>query len=43
MGLAEKFLREAGGDPKQAESLRKAYFTKLALWSAQSRLRNMVD
>lgn len=35
----EKFLAEAGGDPKRAESLRKAYFARLALKSAQSRRR----
>lgn len=34
-----KFLDEAGGDPKRAESLRKAYFTRLALKSAQARRR----
>lgn len=36
-GLEEKFLDEAGGDPKRAESLRKAYYTRLALKSAQAR------
>lgn len=35
----EKFLAEAGGDPKRAESLRKAYFARLALKSAQARRR----
>jgi hypothetical protein len=34
-----KFLAAAGGDPKRAESLRKAYFTRLALKSAQARKR----
>ena len=34
-----KFLAEADGDPKRAESLRKAYFTRLALKSAQARRR----
>jgi hypothetical protein len=34
-----KFLIEAGGDPKRAESLRKAYFARLALKSAQARRR----
>lgn len=38
-GLEEKFLREAGGDPKRAEHLRKAHFQRLALLSAQSRRR----
>lgn len=33
----EKFLAEADGDPRRAESLRKAYFTRLALKSAQAR------
>jgi hypothetical protein len=35
--LDAKFLREAGGDPVRAESLRKAYFQRLALKSAQAR------
>ena len=35
----DKFLAEAGGDPKRAESLRKAYFASLALKSAKSRRR----
>jgi hypothetical protein len=34
-----KFLTEAEGDPKRAESLRKAHFTRLALKSAQARRR----
>lgn len=34
-----KFLVEADGDPQRAESLRKAYFTRLALKSARSRRR----
>jgi hypothetical protein len=34
-----KFLREAGGDPVRAESLRKAYYARLALKSAQARRR----
>lgn len=38
-GLDEKFLREAGGDPKRAEHLRKAHFQRLALKSAQARRR----
>jgi hypothetical protein len=37
--LEAKFLAEAGGDPKRAESLRKAYFAKLALKSARARRR----
>jgi hypothetical protein len=32
-----RFLVEAGGDPKRAESLRKAYFARLALKSARAR------
>lgn len=35
--LEEKFLREAGGDPQRAEHLRRAYFQRLALKSAQAR------
>ena len=35
----DKFLTEADGDPKRAESLRKAYYAKLALRSAQARRR----
>lgn len=38
-GLDEKFLREAGGDPTRAESLRKAHFQRLALKSAKARRR----
>lgn len=37
--LDQKFLDAAGGDPVRAEHLRKAYFTRLALKSAQSRRR----
>lgn len=37
--LEKKFLEEAGGDPKRAESLRRAHYTRLALKSAQSRRR----
>lgn len=37
--LDEKFLREAGGDPKRAEHLRRAHYKRLALKSAQSRRR----
>lgn len=32
-----KFLEQAGGDPVRAEHLRKAFFKRLALKSAQSR------
>lgn len=32
-----RFLAQAGGDPIRAEHLRKAYFKRLALKSAQSR------
>ena len=35
----DKFLVEADGDPKRAESLRRAYFAELALKSAQARRR----
>lgn len=35
----DKFLAEADGDELRAQSLRKAYFAKLALKSAQSRRR----
>jgi hypothetical protein len=34
-----RFLVEADGDPQRAASLRKAYFAKLALKSAQARKR----
>lgn len=37
--LEDKFLAEAGGDPKRAEHLKKAYYQRLALKSAQSRRR----
>lgn len=37
--LEAKFLEEAEGDPIRAEHLRKAYFKRLALKSAQSRRR----
>jgi hypothetical protein len=37
--LENKFLAEADGDPKRAESLRKAYYARLALKSAQARRR----
>lgn len=35
--LDQRFLDQAGGDPARAEHLRKAYFKRLALKSAQSR------
>lgn len=35
--LEQKFLDAAGGDPRRAESLRKAHFARLALKSAQAR------
>jgi hypothetical protein len=41
--LEDKFLTEAGGDPKRAESLRKAYFARMALKSAQARRRRGGD
>jgi hypothetical protein len=36
-GLDQKFLEEAGDDPVRAEHLRKVYFLRLALKSAQAR------
>jgi hypothetical protein len=36
-GMNAKFLAQAEGDPVRAEHLRKAYFARLALKSAQSR------
>jgi hypothetical protein len=35
--LDQKFLDQAGGDPIRAEHLRKAYYARLALKSAQAR------
>lgn len=35
--LDTKFLKQAGGDPVRAAHLRKAYFARLALKSAQAR------
>lgn len=35
--LDAKFLTEAGGDPQRAESLRKAYYARLAFLSAKAR------
>jgi hypothetical protein len=37
--LEQKFLEEAGGDPQRAESLRKTFYARLALKSAQARSR----
>jgi hypothetical protein len=39
----DKFLEEADGDPKRSEHLRKAYFARLALKSAQARRRRGGD
>lgn len=39
----DKFLAEAGGDPKRAESLRKAHFARLAFLSAKARRRKGGD
>ena len=36
-GLEQKFLDDADGDPVRAESLRRAYFVRMALRSAQVR------
>lgn len=33
----DKFLKQAGGDPKRAEHLRKAHYARLALKSARAR------
>ncbi|QAY62905.1 hypothetical protein ET495_06205 [Xylanimonas allomyrinae] len=38
--LEDKFLAEAGGDPRRAEHLRRAYFQRLALKSARARRRS---
>jgi hypothetical protein len=35
--LDQKFLDQAGGDPVRAESLRKAYYARLAFLSAKAR------
>jgi hypothetical protein len=37
--LENKFLAQADGDPKRAEHIRKAYYARLALKSAQARRR----
>jgi hypothetical protein len=38
--LEDKFLRDAGGDPKRAEHLKRAHFQRLALKSARARRRS---
>ncbi|MHB1063220.1 MAG: hypothetical protein ACYC1Z_01775 [Georgenia sp.] len=38
--LDQKFLDQAGGDPVRAGHLRRAYFQRLALKSAQARRRS---
>lgn len=35
--LEDKFLREAGGDPQRAESLRRAFYAELTLRSLRAR------
>jgi hypothetical protein len=35
--LDQKFLDQAGGDPQRAESLRKAYYARIAFLSAKAR------
>jgi hypothetical protein len=37
--LEAKWLREADGDVKRAESMRKAHYARMALLSAQARAR----
>lgn len=39
----DTFLEEADGDPQRAESLRKAYFARLALKSAKARRQRSGD
>jgi hypothetical protein len=39
----DRFLTEAGGDPKRAESLRRAFYARLALKSALARRRRGGD
>lgn len=41
--LEKRFLDEAGGDPERAAQLRKAYYLRLALKSAQSRRRKALE
>ncbi|OKH69086.1 hypothetical protein EB73_14430 [Mycobacterium sp. SWH-M3] len=38
-GLEAKFLREAGGDPKRAASLRKAHYARMTAASIRARRR----
>lgn len=38
--LEQRFLDEAGGDPVRAQHIKKAYYARLALKSAQARRRN---
>lgn len=40
--LEAKFLAEAGGDPVRAESVRKAYYKRLAFESAKARRQNKI-
>jgi hypothetical protein len=39
LALEDKFLAEAGGDPKRAATLRKLFYTDLAMKSVQARAR----
>jgi hypothetical protein len=39
----DRFLTEAGGDPKRAEHLRKAFYARMSLKSAQARRRRGGD
>lgn len=41
--LEAKFLSQAEGDPLRAESLRKAYFQRMALASAKARRKTKSD
>jgi hypothetical protein len=38
-GLENKFLEQAGGDPKRAANIRQAHYQRMALKSAESRRR----
>jgi hypothetical protein len=40
-GLEAKFLAEADGDPKRAQSVRKLYYSRLAKKSVEARRRRM--
>jgi hypothetical protein len=40
--LEAKFLAEASGDPVRAESVRKAYYKRLAFESAKARRENKI-